>query len=78
MTISKRSPERRSPRLSHAPIARETVNIVVVSLSLFIALEFGAFIAERLNATTPWAYMACLAAPIVLVAAMFWFIGRLL
>jgi hypothetical protein len=49
-----------------------------VSLSLFIALEFGAFIAERLNATTPWAYMACLAAPIVLVAAMFWFIGRLL
>ena len=56
----------------------QTVKILAVSIGLLLAVKFGAAIADALGTDTPWLTLACLTAPIVIVSAIYWLIGRLL
>jgi hypothetical protein len=64
--------------LSFARIPRELFNIIVVSVGLFAAIHVGDRIADAIQADTPWLSMLCYTAPIAVVSAIFWLVGRIL
>jgi hypothetical protein len=50
--------------------------MAVVAIGLLAAVQVGSSAADWLHAATPGVLLACFTAPIVIVSAAFWLIGR--
>jgi hypothetical protein len=68
-----------APRLAHwlfRRVQRKTVNAFVIGLCLLLSLPIGSMAADWAHAETPGFTLLCLTAPLAVVSAVFWLIGR--